>query len=179
VSFGASKFQHAEYAPRMETVPMPVLVEFFGEGEAAEFTVRGLTASELNKAHEAGNRQKNLDAVVKAIASQKEQVAEIRKALGLSADTPGEIAKRMEMLVAGSVEPKLDHATVAKLAEVFPVEFYDLSNRITNLTGQGASRVKPPASSPATPASSRRSSSAKRGGASSTSTGPTCSPRAG
>ena len=152
MTFAASKFQHAEYAPRLETVAMPALAEFFGEGEAAEFTVRGLTASELNKAHEAGNRQKNLDAVVKAIASQKEQVAEIRKALGLSADTPGEIAKRMEMLVAGSVEPKLDHATVAKLAEVFPVEFYDLSNRITNLTGQGASRVKPPASSPATPA---------------------------
>jgi len=35
----------------------------------------------------------------------------------------------------------------AKLAEVCPIEFYDLSNRVTQLTGQGGSRVKPPPSS--------------------------------
>jgi hypothetical protein len=58
----------------------------------------------------------------------------------------------MEMLVAGCVAPKLDHAIAAKLAEVCPVEFYDLTNRITNLTGQGGSRVKPQPSLQPTPA---------------------------
>jgi hypothetical protein len=53
----------------------------------------------------------------------------------------------MEMLVQGCVTPKLTHAAAAKLAEVCPIEFYDLSNRVTQLTGQGGSRVKPPPSS--------------------------------
>lgn len=149
--FSADLFQRAEYTPRTEVVPVPALAEFFGQDEPAQFTIRGLTAPELHKAIEAGTRQKALDGVVKAIASQKDQIDAIRAALGLSADTPGEIAKRMEMLVAGCVEPKLDLTAVVKLSNIFPVEFYDLSNRITSLTGQGASRVKPPASSPATP----------------------------
>jgi hypothetical protein len=150
--FNADKFQHAAFAPRTETVELPGLAEFFGPDELPEFTVRGLNSSELHKALEAGARNKSVDAVVKAIASQKDQIEGIRKALGLSADTPGEIAKRLEMLVAGSVTPKIDHAVAAKLAEVCPVEFYDLTNRITSLTGQGSSRVKPPPSSQPTPA---------------------------
>jgi hypothetical protein len=149
MTFNADLFARAQYEARTEVVEIPALVEFFGEGENPEFVVRGLSANELHKAIEAGTRGKAVDAVVKAIASQKDQISAIRSALGMSADTPGEIAKRMEMLVAGSVQPKLDHATVAKFAEHFPVEFYDITNRITNLTGQGSSRVKPPPSSPA------------------------------
>lgn len=148
MSFDSEKFGRAQYEARTEVVTIPALAEFFGPGEAPAITVRGLTASELHKAMEAGQRGKQVDAVVKAIASQKDQIAAIRQALGLSADTPGEIAKRIEMLVSGSVTPKLDHATAAKLAEVFPVEFYDITNRITTLTGQGSSRVKPPPFSP-------------------------------
>ena len=145
--FNADQFQRAAFEPRTEVVPFPALAEFFGPDEAAEFTVRGLTSIELHKAMEAGARNKGVDAVVKAIASSKDQIDNIRKALGMTSDTPGEIAKRLEMLVAGCMAPKIDHATAAKLAEVCPVEFYDLTNRITNLTGQGASRVKPQPSS--------------------------------
>ena len=150
--FNADQFQRAQYAARTETVAVPALAEFFGQDEEPAFTVRGLTASELHKAMEAGARNKQVDAVVKAISSNADKVAAIRAAIGLSADTPGEIAKRIEMLVSGCITPKVDHATAAKLAEVFPVEFYDLSNRVTTLTGQGSSRVKPPASSQPTPA---------------------------
>ena len=150
--FSADKFQRAAFEPRTEIVEIQSLAEFFGEGEKPEFTVRGLTASELHKAMEAGARNKSVDAVVKAISTSKDQIAAIRAAIGLSADTPGEIAKRIEMMVAGCVAPKVDHAIAAKLAEVCPVEFYDLTNRITNLTGQGSSRVKPQPSSQPTPA---------------------------
>jgi hypothetical protein len=150
--FNADQFQRAQYAARTETVAVPALAEFFGQDEEPAFTVRGLTASELHKAMEAGARNKQVDAVVKAISSNADKVAAIRAAIGLSADTPGEIAKRIEMLVAGCITPKVDHATAAKLAEVFPVEFYDLSNRVTTLTGMGSTRVKPPASSQPTPA---------------------------
>ena len=149
--FAAEKFKRAAFAPRTETVSIPELAEFFGEGEAPEFVVRGLTASELHIAMEASIRLKSVDAMVKALATQQDQIQAIRRALGTSTDTPGEIAKRLSMLVSGSVSPQIDDATAAKLAETFPVEFYDLTNRIINLTGQGASRVKPQPSSQPTP----------------------------
>lgn len=152
MTFNADLFGRAQYEARTEIVEIPALAEFFGPEETPAFTVRGLSANELHKAIEAGTRGKAVDAVVKAIANQKDQIAAIRSALGMGADTPGEIAKRIEMLVAGSVSPKLDYAVVAKLAEHFPVEFYDITNRITNLTGQGASRVKPLPSSQTTAA---------------------------
>jgi hypothetical protein len=147
MTFNAEAFTAAEFTARTESVTVPQLAEFFGDGAPPVFVVRGLSASELQRALEAGTRQNGIDVVVKAIASQKDQVALIRQALGLSADVPGEVAKRMEMLVQGCVTPKLTHAAAAKLAEVCPIEFYDLSNRVTQLTGQGGSRVKPPPSS--------------------------------
>ena len=105
----------------------------------------------MQRANEAKTGQKGLEAVIGAIASQKDQVAQIRKALGLSADVPGEIAKRVEMLVQGCVSPKLTHADAVKLGEVCPVEFYELTNRIFVLSGKGSSMVKPPPSSQPTP----------------------------
>lgn len=144
------RFQGAEFSVRTERVSVPQFADLFDDGAEPLFVLRALTASELQRALEAGTRQNGIDVVVKAIASQKDQVALIRQALGMSADVPGEVAKRMEMLVQGCVAPKLTHATVAKLAEVCPIEFFDITNKITALTGQGGSRVKPqPSSQPA------------------------------
>lgn len=140
--FLADQFEAAKFEARTETMTIPALAEFFSDGAAPEFVVRGLSASELQRSIEAGTRQNAIETVVKAISSQKDQVETIRKALGLASDTPGEIAKRMEMLVQGCVRPTLTHAVVAKLAEVCPIEFYDITNKIVNLTGQGGSRVK-------------------------------------
>ena len=149
MAFNSDKFRRAEFEPRTETVEIPALAEFFGEGEKPEITVRGLTAAELNRAIEAGKRNQGVDTVIRAIASQKEQIAQIRATLGLNADTPGEVVRRLEMLVIGSVSPRLDHADAAKLAEICPIEFMDLTNRITHMTGMGQDRVKPKPSSPA------------------------------
>lgn len=145
--FKVDQFQNAEFRPRTERVPIPSLAEFFDEGEAPEFVIRGLTATELQRAIEAGQRQGSIESIVKAISSKAEQVETIRKALGMVKDTPGEIAKRLEMLVIGCVEPALDHAAAVKIAEVCPIEFYDVTNKIVALTGQGGSRVKPQPSS--------------------------------
>jgi hypothetical protein len=73
-------------------------------------------------------------------------VADARKALGLAGkETPGEIAKRLEMLAMASVEPAISLQVAVKLAENFPVEFYQLTNEITELTGMGFDLVKPKA----------------------------------
>jgi hypothetical protein len=100
-------------------------------------------------------------------------VQAIRAAIVLTGDTPGEIAKRVEMLVTGSVTPKIEHATAAKLAENFPIEFLMLTNAITELTGMGFDMGKPAAASLPTPASTQACESPSSEAAGSTNAGPT------
>lgn len=152
MAFNADKFERAKLAPRTAKVEVPALAPFFDEGEAPVFEVRGLSAVELHRAMEAAKRNSGVESIVKAIAETGDQAGAIRKALGLTKDTPGDIAKRLEMLVAGTVNPKLTLPSAVKLAEAFPIEFMQLTNEITLLTGRGAELVKPKAASPKTPA---------------------------
>lgn len=142
MTFNLEKFKEAEFAPRTEEVEIKQLAGFFGEGEKPVFVVRGLSAHELQHCLDAATKQNALGNITKAIATKSDQVDTIRKALGLTNDTPGETAKRLEMLVRGCVSPKMDAAGAAKLAEVCPIEFFELTNKITTLTGQGGSMVK-------------------------------------
>lgn len=152
MAFNAEKFERSKFEARRAKVPVPALSDFFDEGETPEWEVRGLSAVELHKAMEAGKRQGSIEAIVKAIAANQDQAGAVRKALGLTKDTPGEIAKRLEMLVMGSVAPAVSLPVAVKLAEAFPIEFLTLTNEITDLTGKGAELVKPPAASQPTTA---------------------------
>jgi hypothetical protein len=152
MAFDMERFERAKFEPRRKVVAVESLAAFFAEGEAPEWEVRGLTANELHRAMEASRRQGSMEAIVKAMATNAEQVSTMRKALGLSNDTPGEIAKRLEMLVMGSVAPAIELPAAVKLAEAFPVEFLMLTNEITELTGKGAEMGKPAAVSQPTPA---------------------------
>ena len=151
MGFNADKFERASFEARRTRVLVSALAQFFDDGEKPEWEVRGLSATELHKAIEAGRRQGSIDSIVKAIAANGDQASAVRKALGLSKDVPGEIAKRLEMLVLGSVSPAVTLPQAVKLAEAFPVDFLSLTNEITDLTGQGFDLVKPPAASHPTP----------------------------
>ena len=153
MAFDLARFAQAEFTPRTQAVPVPGLAAFFGNGDKPEWVVRSLTSAQLHNAIEAKQRQAGVQTVVDAIASTSEKAAEIKKALGLSADQPGEIIKRLEMLVAGSVSPVVDMPTAVKLAQTFPIEFLSITSTIAELTGQGFDLVKPPAASRKTPAS--------------------------
>lgn len=151
MAFAADKFERAAFEPRRQTVDVEALAQFF-DGDPPVWEVRGLSATELHRALEAGKRQHSIESVVKAIAASGDQAAAVRKALGLSADTPGEIAKRLEMLVMGSLAPVIELPVAVKLAEAFPIEFLTLTNVISELTGKGFDLVKPAAASQTTPA---------------------------
>lgn len=152
MAFDADKFSRAKLEPRRTSVPVPALAVFFADGEDAVWQVRGLSAVELHKALEAGKRQGTIESIVKAVSQNGDQAAAVRRALGLDSGVPGEIAKRLEMLVMGSLAPVIDLPTAVKLGETFPVEFLQLTNEITELTGKGADLGKVPAASPQTPA---------------------------
>lgn len=142
------KFLAAALVPRQETVAVPELATWFAEDATPVWVVRGLTAAELARANEAASG--GLDkvrAMVSALAGDGDKAAAIRDVMGLSSeDVPADISRRIEMLAAGSVSPALgaDNRDVAvKLAEAYPTTFYQLTNAITNLTGQGAEPGKP------------------------------------
>jgi hypothetical protein len=151
--FNVDAFERAPLEHRRARVAVPALAPFFDAGEEMEWEVRGLSASELQRAIEAGKSQRDIDSIIKAVAQNNDKVQAVRKVLGLTQDTPGEIAKRLEMLVAGSVNPKIELSTAVRLSEKYAIEFYLLTNKITELTGQGADMGKPAAASQPTTAS--------------------------
>lgn len=151
------RFLSAALAPRELDTAVPELAgTLFDDGEKPIWTVRGLTAAELGRAKQAS--EEGLDtikALVQAMAGDGDKAAQIRKAFGLGDDdVPQNISYRIEVLAAGSVSPALgaqNRDVVVKLAEAFPTTFYDLSNKVLNLTGQGAVLGKPKRSGKTTP----------------------------
>jgi hypothetical protein len=148
MSFDTKAFMKARLIPRETAIPVPDLKDFFPEGEAV-WKVRGLTGQELGRVNAAAEKAKNIAAVLDGLlsASDKDKAAGIRKLVGADpTQTPADISRRLEMLQIGSVDPKCDEDLAVRVCEKFPVEFYQLTNEITKLTGQGHELGKPQAS---------------------------------
>lgn len=137
-----------QYEPRTACVDVPALVDFFDKDEKPQWIIRGQTASELARTIETTANNKNISTIIEAIGSNKAQVDELKKTIGLSNDVPSDIVKRLDQLSCCSVSPEIDHTTGVKLAEIFPIEFYTITNKIIELTGLGqAHAVKKPRNS--------------------------------
>jgi hypothetical protein len=142
------KFLNAALKAREQSIDVPELAEWFGADEKPVWVVRGLTAAELGRANQAADKSgENLRALVAAMAGSGDKADAIRKTMGLSdEDVPTDVSRRIEMLAAGSVSPKIgseNRDVAVRLAESFPTVFYNLTNHILNLTGQGAESGKP------------------------------------
>lgn len=150
--FDKKKFAKTAFVSRTQAVPLPDLQEFFPEGEKPVWIVRNLTGPELGKVNEAADRNKSIAAILDGIisADAKDKVDALKASLGLDNSTPNDIVRRMEILTIGSVDPAIDHELAVKLCEYYPIEFFELTNTITQLTGQGAEIKKKQAPSTAT-----------------------------
>ncbi len=149
MAFNAAAFAAAPLSHRQETVPVPDLAPWF-EGDAAPtWTVRGLTGNELAKADAARDRLKREAALAAALVSgsQREVAEAVQEALGRTDATEPDFARRLELVTLGSVEPACTLDTVVRLAEHFPVVFYQLSNKILELSGRGSDAEKKPSDS--------------------------------
>lgn len=148
MGFKAQSFIDAKFSARVEDIELPDLKDWFEENEKPVWKVRGLLGQELGRANAAAEQSKNIGAILDGIASRvpKEQTDAIRKITGLGGETPADIIKRMEILVIGSVDPECSWDLAVKLCERFPIEFYQLTNKILQLTGQGHVPGKPKAS---------------------------------
>jgi hypothetical protein len=139
MAFDLKKFSNAVFSPREELVDVPDLHEFFPEGEKPQIKVRGLDGQELARVHDALSKNKNIGKLIDGLLSSQstEMLAAVQEAIGVTDKTPNEIAKRLEMLVIASVEPKFTMDMAVKFCRVWPIEFYSVTTTISKLTGQG------------------------------------------
>ena len=152
--FNESKFNRASFVPRTHRHFVPELKDFFGESDdGPHWEVRGLTGQEMFQAKMAVDRDKTFRAAVAAMsAGGREQVAAFTELMGLGDTVPEELSKRIEILVIGSVAPKVERPTIVKLAKAFPATLNTLTDKILELTGLGHEVGKPKGSGE-TPAS--------------------------
>ena len=144
--FDGKAFMGEAFTPRLAEVDVPGLSDWFN-GAIPVWIVRGQTASELAGSIDAGNKRRNIDTVVRALAANADQVDEMRRAIGISTqETHADVVRRLEMLVQCSVDPVITLDVAVRLAEVRPIEFYQLTNKIVELTGQGYDVKKLPPS---------------------------------
>jgi len=139
MAFNIKTFKTAKFTAREGLVQVPRLTAFFGDGENPVWKVRGLTGRELGKANEASAKYRNVRAIIEGLMSTgaADKAESIKKLVGMGDDTPEDIVKRMDMLIMASVDPVADEDLAIKLCEKFPIEFYDITNEIVKLTGQG------------------------------------------
>jgi hypothetical protein len=157
--FNSEAFKQAHFEPRTATIKVPELAEWF-DGPA-EWIVRAPAANDLARANEAKARLDRTEALAQALASGTggEVLREAQRALGRSNDTEPDIARRMELIEACSVDPVCDREMSLKLAQFAPVQFYQVTNRILILSGQGPATAKKRKRSGAIPASELPSAS--------------------
>lgn len=155
MGFDAAAFERAQLVPRTSKVPVPDLARWFTEGSEPVWTVRGLDASEVHITAEAGKTRSTVANLLNAVAEGSSQVKALRSAIGLPDGlVPGEVVRRQEMLRIASIDPVIDLTIAVKLSEAHPAEFWQLTNEILILTGQGATDLgKPEAALPTTTAS--------------------------
>jgi hypothetical protein len=155
MAFDSSAFMQAQTVPRTRVLSVPALAMFFGDGEAATWTVRNLTSNEVARSEAAKQRLSIEDGLLDALRSGSKAglVKSLQEALGRGDHVEPDTARRIEILAAGSVVPECTLEMSVKIAENFPVVFYELTNAILELTGRGADLEKKVPRSGETPAS--------------------------
>lgn len=144
MGFDTRGFSKSTFEARTDKVRVDDMGEWFEEGDDTVFVVRGLDGYEMARVREQVENNKSTSEIVEAVAGSmgQEKMEALREWLGVSTSVPNELVRRMEMLVHGSVDPDLDHETVKLVAVRYPIEFYNLTDKILNLTGLGHQPIK-------------------------------------
>jgi hypothetical protein len=147
MAFNAKLFDKIDFAARTADVTVRELQPFFGDGEAPVFTVRGLDAEEFAAVRESVERARSIDAVIEGLTgNSKERAEAVRRSLGITGDVPADLVRRFDIALFGCVTPKLDREIIIKLARCYPTQFFALTNKILQLTGEGMQPGKLPGS---------------------------------
>lgn len=155
MGFAADRFVSARAQARTESIAVPDLKDWFEPDEPPVWVVRGLSANDLVRADAAKESRRRESALVEALQSgaHGEIVRNLQAVLGRGDEVEPDMARRVEILVAGSVDPACSVELAVRLGEHFPVVFFQLTNAILTLTGRGSDVEKKPQPSGPTPPS--------------------------
>ena len=132
--------------PRIVEVECNELKELYGPTitENIIFKVQGRQGNDVAMVSGVRDSPKFVEMLSEALATKngKQGADAVRSLLGIFDDKlHPELRYRVELLVRGAVEPKIDYPLAAKLAKDFYVVLNRLSEKILELTGLG-SQVK-------------------------------------
>jgi len=142
--FDQDKFNTANFIMPTKKISVPELKAFFPddtEPEALIWEVKGMTGNELAIVNEAVATYGKTKAIIEAIASNSNSSLKkgLENFLNKSDDNLAEdLIRRHKTLQFGSVE-EITEETCVRLAQFKPTIFYNLTNEIIHLTGDGAS----------------------------------------
>jgi hypothetical protein len=145
MSFDTQGFLDASLTERIAKVPVPFLQPFFGDTEPV-WVVRNLTLGEMAQCKLSRTKAKNQVAIAKLASARADTDARVTALLNLlncSAEVESEVTARIEMLVLGSVEPKISYDIAAKLARTHANIVWQLSDKIGELTDGGSVLEQP------------------------------------
>lgn len=133
------KFMNTNFIRRTGEIEIAELKEFFKDNEKPIFKLQGLTGEELAQVNAAVDKHRNLGKLLEGLLSgdAKEKVDAIKESMGITEKTPADMVRRIELFVRGVYSPKVDQNFAVKFAKNFPVDFYTVTNQISNLTGRG------------------------------------------
>ena len=137
MSFELDKFRSASLVPRTDRIKTPELAAWFKEGAEPVFFVRGLTGEEFYSVRQASEKRADMQSIANRIMSGAgtaigDAIEELFGAV------PDEYARRVEILVAGCVDPKLDRLDAVKLIKNFPSSVHTITTHILLKTGEGS-----------------------------------------
>ena len=163
MGFDLKKFMNASFEARTKDIEVPELKSFFDEGERPLIRIRGLTGEEWARVSDTVANYRNIERLVEGILSTKgtEKVEAVKGAFGMGDKVPDDLVRRYQLLVYGSVEPKLDEEAVKKISRCFPIDFYHLTNEVITLSGQGGVELGKSQPSGMTPESEGQCASAE------------------
>jgi hypothetical protein len=138
--FDSRGFQSTNFIPRTAAVSVPDLKQWFPEGEAPEFKVRGLNGYERARCVEGPDLQAKIIEAIRGLLSSRDKdvAAAIMETIGANPGrVPKETAIRLSMFEIGCVDPVGSMDLAIKVCTAFPIEFQIITDKILELTGAG------------------------------------------
>lgn len=144
MGFDFEKYKAAGWEPRIEDVPVPVLKEYFENGEDPIWKIRNLKAVEKARCEDAVRRNaQGLVQLLEAFTYANSAIVQSDISNDIKDKIndliPGSIVLQYELVMAGSINPKIENkADLILFGENHPDILKDLAERILTLTGLGA-----------------------------------------
>jgi hypothetical protein len=140
--FDIKKFDSCKIKQRTKDIPVPQLKSFFPENGEVVFKARALSGSDYGRINQ--EVKENKVEIVRKLKKVVEggDLVSICKGFEVFVDEskkilPDDIIFRTYWILFGCIEPELNLEQVIKIRENFADTFYDLSNKINELSNMG------------------------------------------